>query len=161
MSLRQNNGSQDLQIRTVWYGGTSQLQEGQALVYDTDDTAAPVAPAAGDLSPTSRRNLRGRRVVDVTAALTGGVAGLVAADSSGVTGPAFVDIVVPRRGDVVTAFCKVNATKNSTVVGIDTAGPSNNIVSFADATFNFNLVGIALETKDTSATAGPTLIKFL
>lgn len=161
MGLVQSNGSQDLPMKTVWYAGTSTLQEGMVVVYDTDDTNAPVSPAVGDLSPTSRRNLRGNRVVDVTTALTGGMAGLVASSSSGKTGPAFIDIVVPRRGDVAICFCKVNATKNSTAVGVDAATPTNNVVSFTDSTFNFNLIGVALETKDTSTTAGPMLVKIL
>lgn len=161
MGLVQSNGSQDLSIKSVWYAGTSTLQEGMVLVYDTDDTNAPVSPAVGDLSPTSRRNLRGNRVVDVTSALTGGFAGLVAAGSGGKTGPAFIDVIVPKRGDVVNCWTKVSMTKNSTAVGVDISTPSNNVVTFADSTLNINLIGIALETKDTSTTAGLALIKIL
>lgn len=169
MGLVQFNGSQDLPIRTVWYGGTSTLQEGQVVVYDTSDTTAPVSnswdpsvdPGPNQISPTSNRSLRGNNVTDVTSALTGGMAGLVAAGSGGKTGPTFIDIVVPRRGDVVNCYTKVSMTKNSTAVGVDIGTPSNNVVSFSDSTLNINLIGIALETKDTSTTAGPALIKIL
>lgn len=160
MGLVQSNGSQDLVLKTVWYAGTTTLKEGQALAYDNDDTNAPVTPAA-PLGSTSERNVRGRRVIDVVAGVTGGFAGAVSSQSAGVIGPAFVEIIVPRKGDFALLWCKVNATKNSTIVGIDTATPSNNFVSKADATFNFDAIAIAYETKDTSTTAGLTLCRFL
>lgn len=156
MGLPQNNASNNNQvIETVFYGGTATLKQGEALAYDNDDTNAPVSSTTVD-----RKNLRGRRVVDPATAVLNGFAGLVDESSGGVVGPAYVNIIKPRRGDVVQAMCKVNATKNATFVGITNAG-GRNLVSFADATINADLVGVALETKDTSTTAGLTLIKFL
>lgn len=156
MGLPQNNASSNNQvIETVFYGGTATLKAGEAMSYDSDDTNAPVTSTTVD-----RKQLRGRRVVDPATANLGGFAGLVDESSAGITGPAYISIVKPRRGDVVVGFTKVNATKNSTVVGITNAG-GRNLVSFTDATLNVDMVAIALETKDTSTTAAPMLLKFL
>lgn len=160
MSLVQNNASSDLQIKKVYYAGTTTLKEGQALAYDNDDTNAPVSPTA-PLTATSLRSARGRRVVDVASAVAGGFAGAVSPSSAGVVGPAFIEIIVPRKGDFVFLWSKVNATKNSTIVGIDTATPTNNFISKSDATFNVDAIAIAYETKDTSTTAALMLCRFL
>lgn len=156
MGLPQNNASNNNQvIETVFYAGTRTLKAGEAVAYDTDDTNAPVTTTTLD-----RKNLRGRRVVDPATAVLGGFAGLVDESSGGVVGPAYISILKPRRGDVVQAMCKINGTKNSSVVGITNAGVQN-LVSMSDATFNVDVVAILLETKDTSTTAGLTLVKFL
>lgn len=160
MSLPQNNGSQDLQIKTVFYAGTATLQEGMAVCYDNDDTNAPVTPTAGDLSYTSRRNLRGRRVVDPATAVLGGFAGLVAGTSAGTVGPAFIDIVIPRKGDICVGYTNVNQTKNSSLLGITNAG-GNKLVTVANTNLNLDLVAVAYETKDTSGTAGQNLVRFV
>jgi hypothetical protein len=153
--LPQNNAQTSDQTKVVYYGGTGTLKAGEAMSYDSDDTNAPVTTTTLD-----RKNLRGRRVVDPATANLGGFAGLVTESSAGITGPAFIEIFVPRKGDVVFAQCKINGTKNSSIVGITNAG-ARNLVSVADATFNVDAVAILLETKDTSATAGKTLVKFL
>lgn len=156
MGLPQNNASSNNQvIEQVYYGGTATLKAGEAMSYDSDDTNAPVSSTTA-----ARHDLRGRRVVDPATANLGGFAGLVDESSAGVTGPAYISIIKPRRGDVVVGFTKINATKNSSTVGITNAG-GRNLVSVGDATINVDLVAIALETKDTSTTAGPMLLKFL
>lgn len=169
MSLVQFNAGQDQYIQTLWYAGTGTLALGQALAYDNDDTNAPVSnswdpsvdPGPNSLSTTGNRNLRGSRVVDVATALTGGCAGLVAATSAGKVGPCFVDVIIPVKGTVALALTKANMTKNSTVLRMDAATPTNNLVAAADATFNIDVVAIALETKDTSTTAGTALVRFM
>lgn len=169
MSLVQYNALQDNTIQTLWYGGTNVLAEGQALAYDTDDTNAPIAdswdpsvdPGPNSLSPTANRNLRGSRVVDVSTALTGGFAGLVAQQSSGLTGPCFVDVIVPVKGKVARALTKANQTKNSTVLRMDAATPTNNLIAASDATFNIDVVAVSLQTVDTSTTAGIALVRFM
>lgn len=155
MSLVQVDGSQDLNVKTVYYAGTDTLAEGQALCYDTDDTNAPVTSTTVD-----RKNLRGRRVVKPATAVLGGFAGIVAPNSAGVVGPNYVDIIIPRKGDVAKLLTKINGTKNTSIVGITNAG-GYNLVTMADATFNVDVVAILLETKDTSTTAALTLCKFL
>lgn len=165
MGLPQESASNNNQvIETVYYGGTGTLKQGEALAYDTDDTNAPVSSgntlSTGPGSLVATQNLRGRRVVDPATAVLGGFAGIVDESSAGVVGPAYVNIIKPRRGDVVKAQCKINGTKNSSIVGITNAG-ARNLVSVSDATFNVDVVAILLETKDTSSTAGLTLVKFL
>ena len=148
--LPQYNGGDLPSTKRVYYNGTDTLLEGQALCYDTDDTAAPVTGG------TLGRN-RGAIVTKPATAVLGGFAGIVLTP---ITGPGWIDILVPKRGDVFKAMCKVSATKNSTVVGITNAG-GYNLVSFSDATLNVDMVAIALETLDTSTTAGLTLLKAL
>jgi hypothetical protein len=155
MSLVQNDGSQDLQIKTVYYAGTSTLKQGNAVVYDTDDTNAPVTTTTLD-----RKNLRGRRVVNPATATLGGFAGLVAPQSAGIVGPAYIDIIVPRKGDMCFGFTNVNCTKNSSLLGITNAG-AGTLVTIADATVNLDLVAIAMETVDRSSTNGLVLLRFL
>jgi hypothetical protein len=91
-------------------------------------------------------------------------AGLIAPTSAGkviVNGTgAFVDIVVPRPGDVLLASVKANATKGATVLGITNAGGFD-LVAMTDATVNVDVAAIALETADTSVTVGTKLVKFL
>jgi hypothetical protein len=152
----QNNASNNNQtIEQVFYAGTATLKAGEAVAYDLDDTNAPVTSTTLD-----RKNLRGRRVVDPATAVLGMFAGLVDEGSAGITGPAYISIVKPRRGDVVQAFTKSNMTKGSTVLGITNAG-ARSLVTSADATFNVDMVAIAMETKDTSTTAASALVKFL
>lgn len=162
MGLVQNNGSQDYVTKIVWYAGTATLKEGFALSYDNDDTNAPIVPTAGDLSAQSRRNLRGRRVVDPATANLGGFAGLVAGSSDGVVGPAFVEIVVPRTGDIAVAWTNVNCTKNSTFLGITNAGGNTCVVvtpALTGTAFQ-DYIGQAFQTVDRSGTAGQVLIRF-
>lgn len=168
MALVQSNGSQDLYIKTVWYAGTQKLSQGQVVVYDNDDTLAPLVPVAGDLSASSRRNLRGNRVVDPVSTIKAGFAGLLYVGMTAV-GPAFIDLVVPRKGDIVPVSTKVNATKNSTVLIVDSIGGTNNLIadgtdavgSATTSTKVFDQVAIAYQTTDTSTTAAVTLARFI
>jgi hypothetical protein len=134
MSLVQFNSGQDLPIVKVYYAGTKTLTEGQPLYYDLDDTNAPAVdswdpnpdPGPSSLSPTSNRNLRGTRVIDVNTTNVGMLAGVVASTSSGTVGPAFIDIVKPIKGTV----CNMSVDYNTSVKGdfliVDEATPSNN-----------------------------------
>jgi hypothetical protein len=167
MSLVQSNGSQDLQIATVYYAGTSTLQEGMVVSYDNDDTNAPVNSGFPPLTAgaaTVEKNLRGRRVIDPVAAVAGLAAGLVAATSSGIKGPAFIDIVRPVKGQVCNGYANISITKGD-ALGEDTAAPSNKLIAVANpvatkAAF-ISTICIAMETKDLSGTAGQILVKFL
>jgi hypothetical protein len=143
-------------------------------------------PASPDLS-NDRKTLVGRIVNDVglsssNTATTpyGSFAGVVDDSSGGVTGPAFVTLVKPRKGDVVTLWCKVNTTAGTTVLQPDYATPSNNFVAsvlsttvgtsgtvtgailLAPTNGLFDMTAIAVETNATTgATAGLVLCKFL
>lgn len=154
MSLRQSNASQDVDTKVVYYGGTATLREGDAMAYDTDDTNAPITSTTLD-----RKNLRGRRVVDPATAVLGGYAGAVAPSSAGVVGPAFIEIIEPRKGDFAFLWTNVNCTKNSTVLGITNAGGRTH-VSHADATLNVDMVAVAMQTVDRSSTNGTVLARF-
>lgn len=158
MGLVQSNGSQDLTFKTVWYAGTSTLKEGNLVCYDNDDTNAPVT-ASTTPNATTERNVRGRRVVNPATAVLGGFAGVVSAQSAGITGPAFIEIIVPRKSDVCFIFSNINATKNSSLIGITNAGGLTG-VTVADSTINVDLVAIAMETVDRSGTNGLILSRF-
>jgi hypothetical protein len=103
-------------------------------------------------------------VVKPATAVLGAFAGLIGIEQAGKVIPdatgAFIDIIVPRRGDVCLAMVKANATKGSTGLGITNAGGFN-LVAHTDATLNVDLVAVALETADTSTTAAAKLVKFL
>lgn len=158
MGLVQSNATQDLQFKTVWYGGTSTLKEGQIVAYDTSDTTAPVTAAASPTA-TTERNVRGRRVVDPATAVLGGFAGVITAQSAGAVGPCFIEIIVPRKGDICFIYTNINATKNSSLLGMTNAGGLT-AVTIADATINVDLIAIAMETVDRSGTSGLVLSRF-
>jgi hypothetical protein len=160
--LPQYNGQQSLSVKTVWFyngtGGSLTLVEGQAVNYDLDDTNAPATNTADP------KNARGNRCVKPATAVLGAFAGLISVGSAGKVVPdasgAFIDIIVPRRGDVVTAMTKANMTKGATGLGITNTGGFN-LVAHTDATINVDLVAVAFETVDTSTTAAAKLVKFL
>lgn len=162
MGLPQYNADPVGEVKTVYFfngtGATLTLAEGAAVCFDLDDTNAPVT------NTSDPKNQRGRRVVKPATAVLGAFAGLIAKGSAGkvlatATG-AFIDILVPRRGDVVKGLTKVNATKGSTVVGITNAGGFD-LVAFTDATVNLDLVAVVIETLDTSTTHALSTLKFL
>lgn len=160
MSLGQSNANQDLTLAQVWYAGTSKLREGYAVAYDLDATNAPLAPTAGDLSPTTRKNLRGHRVIDPVTAVLGGFAGLVEASSDGAQGPCFITIVKPRKGDICTGWANISCTAGSTILQMTNSGGLS-LTTATDATFNPDAVAVAFQTIDLSGTAGQLLIRFL
>lgn len=151
----QYNGLSDLVLKRVWYGGTTTLLPGMAVSYDVDDTNAPVSSTT---VPT--HDIRGQRVVDPATANLGAFAGVVSAPPQIAGTPGWIDIIVPRKGDVLKLFTKINATKLTSTVGITNAGGVN-FVSVTDATINIDLVANALETLDTSTTAALTLCRFM
>jgi hypothetical protein len=162
--LAQYNGDGLNEVKTVWYAGTATLKTGEVLCYDLDDTAAPTTLPAGSLTvpPTSSvqpRNLRGRQVTDPVTANLSAVAGVVSPESSGVTGPAWVSVVVPRKGDVALVYSNANATKNTTVLGA--ADSTRSAAAVSDSTFNLPAIAVAIETVDRSGTAGTILSRFI
>jgi len=164
MGLVQYNGEGLNETKVVWYEGTGTLKTGEVLCYDDDDTNAPVALPAGSLTvpPTSAilpRNLRGREVKDPATAILYAVAGVVAAESSGLTGPGWVTLIVPRKGDAVTLFTNGNCTKGTTVLGAADATRTASVVT--DSGYNLPALAICLQTVDRSSTNGTVLAKFI
>lgn len=163
MGLAQYNGEGLAETKVVYYNGTATLKAGEIVCYDDSDTTAPVTLPAGSLTtpPTSAilpRNLRGRQVVDPTTANLYAVAGVVSPESSGVVGPGWINLIQPRRGDVVSIYNNVNCTAGTTVLG--PANGTRTAGSISDSTFNFAALAVALQTVDNSGTAGQTLCKF-
>lgn len=149
----QYNGKDALESRRKWYTGTSTLKAGQVLCFDLDDTSSPTS----DADPT--RTARGQTVTDPVTANLAAVAGLVAEGAGGVTGPCWVDIIMPHKGDVVEIYTSANCTKNTTVLGASNGSLA--ATSMTDSTFNTSVLAVAIETVDRSSTSGTVLAKFL
>lgn len=141
MSLVQFNGQQDTIIQKVWYAGTKTLLEGMPLYFDLDDTNAPVVdswdpspdPGPSSINPTSNRNLRGYRVIDVNSTNVAMLAGVVANNSAGLVGPCFVDIIRPIKGTVCNIQVSYNSAAKGDLVKPDESTPSNTFVLEAAA----------------------------
>lgn len=162
MGLPQYNADQINDTKSVYFvndtGADYTFLGGEAVCYDLDDTNTPVT------NTTDPKNSRGRKVGKPVTARLGAFAGITAAATAGKivksTFGAFIDIIVPRKGDTLKVQTKANQTKGSTVVGITNAGGFQ-LVAMTDATFNLDVVGVSFETVDTSTTAAPQLVKFM
>lgn len=81
--------NQDLRIARVFFTGTSRLVTGQALSWqESPATASSTKGYPFDVEIPNSANLRV-------------FAGIVADQSVGVVGPAYVDVVIPRPGDIL------------------------------------------------------------
>lgn len=175
MSLGQNNAAQDLDLTQVFYvPSTAQqglaLKEGQIVVYDS--AAALTATDTltnGVVTLGSRKALIGRQVTDPASTLVGGFAGVVDSSSAGVVpanGGTMITIIRPRKGDVCQMLTKANSTKNATILVVDSAGPTINLIAGASTVGTptvgvlYDQVAVALQTLDTSTTAGLTWCRF-
>jgi hypothetical protein len=146
--LVQSNACDHLEVRTVYYAGTDKLVAGNALAWDV----------AANIADTDPKKRLGNQVVKPATANLFAFAGIVAPQSDGITGPANVDIFIPRKGSFVTAWTHANMTAFTTALGL--ANNDYGLVTFADATLNLGLVAIAAQTVDTSGTAAAKLVKF-
>lgn len=177
MGLVQNNASQDLDIVSVYYAGTSVISEGAVLVYDQDDTNAPVTsgfttsnPPGLSSSQNTERNLRGHRVINPVSsgATTNPFAGVVAAGQS-ITGPAFVDIVVPKPGSVANVQVSSASAAKGNVLTVDTTNPSTTaIVPTQSTDVTYALLNLIIGTVMQTGTGGAStttpdllLVRFL
>lgn len=147
MGLGQINGSQDVSVKTVYYAGTDTVQEGYVLCYD--QSASPTA--------TDEKTRLGQQVLKPATANLKFVAGFVHPSSAGKVGPCFLDIVVPRRGDILRAWTNVSQTVGTTE--LSATNGSYALVADSDATFNDQHVGLAAQTLDTSGTAGINYVR--
>jgi len=144
--LAQQNGMEKSPTKYVYYNGTDTLLPGYALCYD-------IAATVGATDPKLARGTLVTKPVTANLML---FAGIVAAK---VTGPAWVRVKTPKRGEFISVFCKANAT-----VGVTALAPANDSYSLAahsDATLNLPMVALAGETADTSGTAANKLTMFL
>jgi len=103
---------QNLTIRRMYYSGTAELVKGQPLCYEE---------TADDIDGTQDFPFE----VEIPNTNNEGVfAGIVAPESVGVTGPAWIDVVVPRPGDVlevlVSTYSAAIAVNDILVLDYDT-----------------------------------------
>lgn len=97
-------GVQTYETRTVWYAGTAALRQGQPLFYLNDAGSGMNLPDATSSGNPVAKNTRIGQVVDTinaTGAHLSMFAGIVSDANVGQTGPRFIDIIVPRHGDVL------------------------------------------------------------
>lgn len=146
--LPQLNGSEHLEVRKVWYVGTDTLREGYVLCFDPD------APLAG-ADPKLRL---GVAVEKPAAGNVNAFAGIVSPSSAGVTGPAFVDLIVPRKNGITRASVQANATAFATLLG--PAADSYSLGEVVPGTGNLLVEAVAAETADTSEAAAVKMIQF-
>lgn len=146
--LPQMNGSEQLDVRKVWYIGTDTLQEGYVLCFKVDASLT-------DADPKLRL---GVAVEKPAAGNVNAFAGIVSASSAGVKGPAFVDIIVPRKNGMARASVKADATAFTSLLG-PVAG-SYSLAVVVPGSGNLPVEAVAAQTADTSATAAVKTIQF-
>lgn len=81
--------NEDLKIKRLYFAGTETLTAGQPLCYQ--ENPATSAQSKGFPFDVEVPNSSNR----------GAFAGIVAESSVGVTGPAYIDVIIPRPGDVI------------------------------------------------------------
>ncbi len=124
--------------KRVFYTGTDQLTMGYLLCFDAD------LGTAGDFERT-----RAMHVEKPSATNLKNFAGVVAPESSGKTGPAYIDLFVPlRRGQKINIFTDQSVTVDTTVLTVQ-AG------SYAAGGVGEGItIGKAMQTVDRSSTNG-------
>ena len=108
-------GSQLLETRTVYYNGTAALRQGQPLFYLDDAATGIKTPSAtqsdGSLYPKSARMGQAVDALGATGANYAAYAGIVSDAYVGQTGPRYIDIVMPKKGDVL----QIEVTNRDTI----------------------------------------------
>lgn len=97
-------GNQLLETRSVWYNGTAALRQGQPLFYLDDAATSINLPDATSGGNPVAKNTRIGQVVDginATGAHLSMFAGIPSDAHVGLTGPRNIDIIQPKKGDVV------------------------------------------------------------
>jgi len=131
--------------KIVYYSGEDELKAGYCLCYKHDAT----------VHATDRKLARGVQVVKPATNNLLLFAGVVHTESDGVTGPGYVKIIEPRRGTMVNVLCKADATVNATALKL--VNNEYHLVAGTDHQHPTN-VGIAAESKNTSATEALTFV---
>lgn len=159
MSLVQYNGKGQYDRKRVWYNGTSVLIPGQIVCYEVVANAPlPVALGGAGASPSYLE--LGQVVVDPVTANLLQLAGIVDSPPAIQGKAGWIDIILPRKADIIDVYCKVNATADTTYIGITNAGGLNG-VAVTDSGYNDPVIGIALHTIDRSTTAGYIRVRCL
>jgi hypothetical protein len=86
----QYNG-QELEIQRFYFTGTTTLAEGQILAYQ-ELTTGTTKGLGVDVEVLSSDNITVP-------------AGIVPLNMDGVIGPGYIDLIVPRRGDIIKVLC--------------------------------------------------------
>jgi hypothetical protein len=146
--LPQMNAAEQLDVRKVWFIGTDTLQEGYVLCFDPD-------AALADADPRLRL---GVAVEKPAAGNVNAFAGIVSPSSAGVTGPGFVDIIVPRKNGMTRALVKADVTAFTTLLG-PVAG-SYALGAVEAGSGNLPVEAVAAQTADTSEAAAVQAIQF-
>lgn len=136
-------GRVELERARYYYGGTDQLLEGYALCFDLSAT------------PGTNKDSLGMKVTKPATANLAAFAGIVAEKKKG---PNFVDVWFPQPGQPVRAYTHANMTAGTTGLGV--ANADYGLVAHSDSALNLPLVGVALETADTSTTAANKWVLF-
>jgi len=144
--LAQYNGSDKADTKFVYYNGTDELFPGYAVCYDI----------AATVGATDAKLARGVLVTKPVTANLMLFAGIVQDNK---TGPCWIRVKTPKRGEMIQAFCKANATVGTTALA--PANDSYALAAHSDATLNLNMVALAGETADTSGTAANKLTMLL
>jgi hypothetical protein len=132
--------SQQLQIERRYFVGITVLRKGQVLCYQEDAA----------LTGNTKTRL-GMAVEVPTANNLNCVAGFVCDSSAGLTGPCFVDVIVPRQGDVLQVECDGTANiavENFLELDVTLGG----LIYDASRAATVTLSAIALEAWTTDAT---------
>ena len=125
----------------MYYTGSDTLKEGYCLCYDIDTTTVDAATLTSDA--------RGFYVEKPSATNVRFFAGVVAAQSDGVTGPACIDIIdISDRNMSANVWTEENCTIGTTVLSVKPASYA------AGSSLEGPAIGIATQTIDRSSTNG-------
>lgn len=138
----------------VYYAGSDALEPGYALCYDV----------AASKSATDNKDKLGIKVLQPATANLMAFAGFCVNSSSGA---GWIQVYVPTPGVMLEAFCNVNATAFTTMLGLQNAAYSlvaiSDPSSYSDGdidTLLRNMVCLAAETANTSSTAANKYVMF-
>ena len=150
-------------MKEVWYSGTDELKTGYALCYNYDSVTDYMQKTStqGNFSRTATAfaegsqdfNARFLEVEKPSGANLHCFAGVVDAESAGVTGPAMIKINVPVNG-VVPVYTDLSTTNSRTVFAVQSASYALTTPVYGGSTTSFRVVGVAAETIDRSSTNG-------
>jgi hypothetical protein len=127
-------------LKRVYYEGADQLLEGYALCYNRDNIDGDAAAASAT---------RGVNVEQPAAGNLDDFAGVVHASYAGVTGPAWIDLLLPAPwGPAINVYTDQNCTINATLLSVQ---PGSYALGGAD---DGRVVAKALQTIDRSTTNG-------
>ena len=139
-SVKQNRAA-------YWYEGSDTLEAGHVLCFNSDSGTAATATVG-----------RGALVEKPASTNINHVAGLVAPESDGVTGPCAVIVIEP--GCVCDGFTSLNCAIGTTVLAVN---PGSYILSnpiYGGSTTSLCILGVALQTIDRSSTNGLVQMDF-